>query len=256
MQRAELVTTGGEATDITEVSGTCARAIRPADCDHRRQMASQGASRHPPQARDSKNPGDRTWHGVPGWCRGRPRLPPRVHRREGDPGAELAPHCGNGRGPHRRRPGRQSETCEVDSGRTAAAGKRRCSGGRNSRGRLWDTARTPSEEASVDVRWHGSMSKRHPGSRRYAALDRKRWQLLRLRVFARDGWRCVECGGAGRLECDHVIPMRHGVDPYNMGNLQSLCRSCHIEKTRAESKPPDPARDAWRALVAEIANTA
>lgn len=97
------------------------------------------------------------------------------------------------------------------------------------------------------------MSKRRPGSRHYAKLDRKRWALLRLRIFERDGWRCCECGKAGRLEADHIIPLSKGGAPYAPGNLQTLCRSCHIEKTTAESKPQDPARDAWRELVAEIA---
>ena len=100
------------------------------------------------------------------------------------------------------------------------------------------------------------MSRKHPGSKHYAALNPRRWQLLRLRIFARDGWRCCACGAAGRLECDHVIPLSQGGDPYNPGNLQSLCRSCHIEKSSAESKPPDPARDAWHEFVRAIADTA
>ena len=99
------------------------------------------------------------------------------------------------------------------------------------------------------------MSGKHPGSRHYAALDRKRWELLRRRIFERDNWRCVECGRAGRLECDHVIPLAKGGAPYDRNNLQSLCRNCHIQKTSADSKPSDPARDAWKSLVEEIANS-
>ena len=96
------------------------------------------------------------------------------------------------------------------------------------------------------------MSKHHPGSRHYAKLDRRRWQLLRLRVFQRDAWRCVRCGKAGRLECDHVRPLRRGGDPNDFANLQSLCRDCHIRKTAAENTKPDPARAAWRKLVREL----
>ena len=44
------------------------------------------------------------------------------------------------------------------------------------------------------------MSRKHPGSRHYWALDVRRWQRLRLRIFERDGWRCVRCGKAGALE--------------------------------------------------------
>ena len=98
------------------------------------------------------------------------------------------------------------------------------------------------------------MSFKHPGSRHFAKLDRKRWQLLRLRIFERDGWRCVRCGKAGRLECDHVVPLHKGGDPYLGENLQSLCRECHLAKTAMDRGPPDPDREAWQELVAEIAN--
>lgn len=100
------------------------------------------------------------------------------------------------------------------------------------------------------------MSKRHPGSRHYAALDQRRWQLLRLRIFKRDGWRCVACGKAGALECDHVVPLAKGGAPYDPANLQTLCRGCHVAKTREDTgHGPDPARDAWRAFVTEIAKS-
>ena len=100
------------------------------------------------------------------------------------------------------------------------------------------------------------MSRAHPGSKHFAALDRKRWQLLRLRVFERDNWRCRACGKAGRLECDHIVPLHKGGDPYDRENLQTLCVGCHVEKTRADTgHGPDPARDAWRELVLEIANS-
>ena len=100
------------------------------------------------------------------------------------------------------------------------------------------------------------MSRAHPGSKHFATLDRKRWQLLRLRIFERDGWRCCSCGRAGRLECDHVVPLAKGGDAYDRSNLQTLCTGCHIKKTRIDmGHEPDPAREAWRELVAEIANT-
>ena len=93
------------------------------------------------------------------------------------------------------------------------------------------------------------------GSRYHRALDGKRWALLRLRIFERYGWRCVRCGRAGKLECDHITPLRDGGDSFNWANLQTLCRGCHIEKTAAENTRPDPDRDAWRHLVAKIANS-
>ena len=94
------------------------------------------------------------------------------------------------------------------------------------------------------------MSKRRPGSKHFDALDKHRWARVRREVFDRDGWRCTKCGGAGSLECHHVTELRHGGDPYDKANLQTFCRNCHVR----HHNPPDPARDAWRALVAEIAS--
>ena len=97
------------------------------------------------------------------------------------------------------------------------------------------------------------MSRRHPGSRHYAALDRRRWQWTRLKVFERDGWRCRRCGKAGRLECDHVVPLRKGGAPFDMDNLQTLCRPCHLAKTADDAgRGPDPERDRWRAKLAAL----
>ena len=82
-----------------------------------------------------------------------------------------------------------------------------------------------------------------------------RWDAVRRTVFRRDGWRCVMCGRAGRLECDHITPMQRepGQDPYDPNGLQSLCRACHIEKNRRENRRPlTPAEVAWRALIAEM----
>ena len=96
------------------------------------------------------------------------------------------------------------------------------------------------------------MSRKHPGSKHYAALDPRRWALLRLRVFERDAWRCRKCGRAGRLECDHIVPMHRGGAEHDMANLQSLCRPCHIEKTTSENNPPNPDRDAWKIHIRDL----
>ena len=97
------------------------------------------------------------------------------------------------------------------------------------------------------------MSLKHPGSKHFAALDRKRWQLLRLRVFERDSWRCVRCGKVGRLEADHIVPLAKGGAPYALDNIQSLCSEDHRLKSLEDAgHGPDPAREAWQELVAEI----
>ena len=92
-------------------------------------------------------------------------------------------------------------------------------------------------------------------SRHHAHLHAARWAATRRVIFRRDGWRCRKCGRAGRLECDHVTPLRDGGDPWDMANLQCLCRGCHIAKTRREGGRPrrlTPAEARWRALVAEL----
>ena len=97
------------------------------------------------------------------------------------------------------------------------------------------------------------MSKRHPGSRRYARLDRKRWAAARRAALARAGYRSELSGKASVLEVHHRVPLDRGGEPYALDNLQVLTREEHIELHRAERSDPDPARDAWRALVSEIA---
>ena len=87
------------------------------------------------------------------------------------------------------------------------------------------------------------------GSRFHASLDRCRWVRVRRDVFKRDGYRCRECGRAGKLECDHITPLHRGGAKYDLTNLQTLCRDCHIAKTARENERVDPERDAWRAYL-------
>ena len=90
-------------------------------------------------------------------------------------------------------------------------------------------------------------------TRHHTHLNTRRWDAVRRAVFERDGWRCVECGRAGLLEVDHVVPLKRGGDPWDPDNLQALCRRCHIEKTRRENRrPPTPAEAAWQRLVVEM----
>lgn len=89
-------------------------------------------------------------------------------------------------------------------------------------------------------------------SRHHAHLNARRWAAVRRAVFERDGFRCRKCGKAGRLEADHIRPLTDGVDPFDMDNLQTLCRGCHVEKSREERRAAFgdvPGRDEWRAFV-------
>ena len=97
------------------------------------------------------------------------------------------------------------------------------------------------------------MSRRHPGSRHHAKLDRRRWQAARRAALQRAGHRSELSGKAGRLEVHHRVRLEDGGDPYSLDNLMVLTRAEHIELHRDDRSTPG--RAAWRSFVAEIANT-
>ena len=93
------------------------------------------------------------------------------------------------------------------------------------------------------------MSAKHPGSRHHARLNARQWERARRAAFNRDGYRCQDCGLAGRLEAHHVKPLDAGGAPYALGNLATVCRACHIAHHKPE---PRPEQAAWAALIAEL----
>ena len=95
-------------------------------------------------------------------------------------------------------------------------------------------------------------------SRHHHRLNQRRWEATRRRVLARDNYRCLECGRAGRLEVDHRIPLwkNPDQDPYDIDGCQTLCRGCHLEKTRGEHRRPlTEAEQEWADYVAELADS-
>ena len=84
-------------------------------------------------------------------------------------------------------------------------------------------------------------------SRYHQLLDARRWTLTRRQVFDRDGWRCRECGKAGRLECHHVVALERGGAPFEVDNVIALCRGCHLAEHADERDRLHPDRAAWRA---------
>ena len=87
------------------------------------------------------------------------------------------------------------------------------------------------------------MSRFHRGS------TGSRWATTRLLALLRDGYRCVRCQKAGRLEVDHVVPVHRGGAEYELSNTQTLCKKCHISKTLSETRRQTPARRRWQQLV-------
>ncbi|MCF2531697.1 HNH endonuclease [Yinghuangia soli] len=79
--------------------------------------------------------------------------------------------------------------------------------------------------------------------------------LTRRALFARDGGRCVYCGGAA-TSVDHVIPRSRG-GQHTWENVVSACRRCNHVKSdryiaelgwRMHRKPTQPSGLAWRII--------
>ena len=87
-------------------------------------------------------------------------------------------------------------------------------------------------------------------SRNHLHLNARRWDAARRAAFRRDGYRCVECGRAGRLEAHHEPPLRKGADPYDLDGIKTLCRECHIERHRSDAMTPG--RMEWLQLMDEL----
>ena len=80
-----------------------------------------------------------------------------------------------------------------------------------------------------------------------------RWHRARLATLERAGWRCEACGKAGRLEVHHRRAITDGGAPFDLGNLEAVCRPCHFNRHGRTVRPwPSPAlRRAWRRFALE-----
>lgn len=100
----------------------------------------------------------------------------------------------------------------------------------------------------VLVRDGSGRCAKHPQANRFA--DKKRgnrhergygtaWTKLRAFVLERDRGVCQPCEAAGRItlahEVDHKVPKAEGGTD-DETNLQSICRACHLTKTKEEAK--------------------
>ena len=88
----------------------------------------------------------------------------------------------------------------------------------------------------------GSFADTSRGSRQERGYG-SGWEAKRKRIFARDHGLCQSCLAMGQLTpvgdkpysawCDHIVPKAEGGTDDD-SNLQTLCRTCHTEKTNAE----------------------
>lgn len=87
-------------------------------------------------------------------------------------------------------------------------------------------------------------------SRRHKTVLRGRlWAIARVRAFNRARWRCERCGRPSRLECHHKTPLEDGGAPYDLRNLQALCRQCHIHHHQPPTVDDPPGRAKWKAML-------
>lgn len=70
---------------------------------------------------------------------------------------------------------------------------------------------------------------------------------LRKAARDRDGDQCVQCGSTEHLEVDHILNVARG-GTHHLDNLQTLCASCHQEKTQAEARQARATKLARRRL--------
>lgn len=53
----------------------------------------------------------------------------------------------------------------------------------------------------------------------------------RQRIYARDGYRCIDCGATTDLTLDHIVPLAHEVKRhYRDDELATRCRACNSRK--------------------------
>ena len=73
----------------------------------------------------------------------------------------------------------------------------------------------------------------------------RRWQVFRQWCIKRAGFKCSNCGNAGRLEVHHKVPVSQGGIWFDPNNVEVLCRRCHFAQHPSEN----PARAEWYKLI-------
>ena len=69
-------------------------------------------------------------------------------------------------------------------------------------------------------------------SQNHKRLNKKMWARTRFIAFDRDGFRCVKCGRAGKLEGHHKVALSEApLAAYDPDNVETLCQNCHLENS-------------------------
>ena len=73
-----------------------------------------------------------------------------------------------------------------------------------------------------------------PWARDYPHAGGRAWQRTRVRIFLRDNYRCVYCGGVAEV-VDHVLCRAHGGSDDD-SNLAACCKACNEQKRQQEAR--------------------
>jgi 5-methylcytosine-specific restriction protein A len=80
---------------------------------------------------------------------------------------------------------------------------------------------------------HQKERNRETRSQNAKVYNTKRWKLLRRHKLQLNPI-CERCDMTLANEVHHVIAIQAGGDPWNLSNLEALCRVCHSKETRRE----------------------
>ncbi len=55
------------------------------------------------------------------------------------------------------------------------------------------------------------------------------WKRIRKQILVRDKYTCTNCGSKKHLEVHHTTYKHHFAEHKHLGDLHTLCRTCHKE---------------------------
>ncbi len=87
-------------------------------------------------------------------------------------------------------------------------------------------------------------------SQHHAAIKNDpRWKAARAERLELDDRTCQRCGltehDGVQLEVDHIVRLADGGDPFDLGNLCTLCTTCHDQKEREYDAAAAQQRNEW-----------
>jgi len=68
-------------------------------------------------------------------------------------------------------------------------------------------------------------------------MESPQYKALRFACYKRDGFKCLMCGGGGRLNMHHVVMWSKDESKrYLLNNVATLCEICHSKVTGNEER--------------------